>query len=192
MPPFDIGKIKIIRQISRLISVVCLLLFLPGCSPKYSAPADEYPQYEGEINRHTRLIQADSQRIFRILTREDLFKAICPQDTIVTYEAPLPYQEGTLVSTKIDHIFKLTWRSRVVEFIPDHKIRLQFLEGFFAGGTEIWKLESENGFTRTTHTLIIQPSGILKKLAWSLKVRRKHDKMVEVLLDNLEQVAETD
>jgi len=104
----------------------------------------------------------------------------------------LPYQAGTLVNTKIDHIFKLFWRSQVNEITQYKKIRLQFLSGFFAGGTEIWELEPENEFTRTTHTIIVQPQSFLKKLAWNLKVRRKHDKMVEVVLDNLKRAAETE
>jgi len=162
-----------------------------GCSTKYIVTSDKYAQYEGEANQHTRLIKADARRIYRILTRKDMFKAVCPPGTIITYESPLPYQVGTLVDTKIDHIFKLRWRSQVVEVIPDKKVRLQFLDGFFAGGTEIWELEPENGFTKTTHTIIVQPQGFLKKLVWSLKVRGKHNKMTEAFLDNLKRVAET-
>ncbi|MFZ0482262.1 MAG: hypothetical protein WAL93_02640, partial [Desulfobacterales bacterium] len=108
----------------------------------------------------------------------------------VTFEPVLPYQVGTFVNTKIDHIFKLTWRSQVIEINQNKKIRLQFLNGFFAGGTEIWELEPENEFTRTTHTIIVQPKGFFKKLVWNLKVRRKHNNMVETVLDNLKQAAE--
>ena len=104
----------------------------------------------------------------------------------------LSYQVGTFVNTKIDHIFKLIWRSQVIEINQYKKIRLQFLNGFFAGGTEIWELEPENEFTRITHTIIVQPQGFLKRLAWNLKVRRKHNKMVEAVLDNLKQAAETE
>ena len=162
-----------------------------GCSTKYIVTSDKYAQYKGEANQHTRLIKADARRIYRILTRKDMFKAVCPPSTIITYESPLPYQVGTLVDTKIDHIFKLRWRAQVMEVIPDKKVRLQFLDGFFAGGTEIWELEPENGFTKTTHTIIVQPQVFFKKLAWSLKVRSKHDKMTEAFLDNLKRVAET-
>ncbi len=99
---------------------------------------------------------------------------------------------GTFVNTQIDHIFKLLWRSQVIEINQKNKIKLQILSGFFAEGTEIWELEPENEFTRTTHTIIVQPQGFLKKLAWNLKVRRKHDKMVEAVLDNLKRAAETE
>lgn len=184
--------LKICCNFIILILCVCVLVFVPGCSTKYIVTADKYAQYEGEVNQHTRLIRADAQRIFRILTNEDMFKNACPQGTILTHKSPLPYQVGTYVDTKIDHIFKLKWRSQVVELIPDKKIRLQFKDGFFAGGTEIWELEPESKFTRTTHTIIVRPQGILKKLAWALKVRGKHNKMTEAFLDNLKRIAETE
>lgn len=176
----------------RLLFLIPVIFLLLGCSTKYSVTSDKYAQYEGEVNQHTRLIRSDAGRIFRILTHEETFKAVCPPGTMVTYEAPLPYQQGTLVATQIDHIFKLQWRSQVVELIPDQKIRLQFLDGFFAGGTEIWELEPEKGSIKTTHTIIVRSHGFLKKLAWSLKVRGKHDKMTEAFLDNLKRIAETE
>lgn len=110
----------------------------------------------------------------------------------MTFEPMLPYQVGTFVNTRIDHIFKLRWRSKVIEIIKNKKIKLQFLNGFFAGGTEIWELEPENEFIRTTHTVIVQPQGFLRKLAWNLKVKRKHDNVVEAVLDNLKRAVETD
>jgi ribosome-associated toxin RatA of RatAB toxin-antitoxin module len=97
---------------------------------------------------------------------------------------------GTLIKTRTAHIFELEWNARVEEMFSDSKIRLQLLDGFFAGGMEIWKLESKGEYTRVTHTIIIKPKGFLRKLAWILKVRRKHNKMVEVFLDNLKRVCE--
>jgi hypothetical protein len=96
-----------------------------------------------------------------------------------------------MIKTRIVHIFELDWTSRVEELIPDRKIRIQFLDGFFAGGTEIWELESVGEYTRVTHTIIVKPKGLVSQLAWILKVRLKHNKMVEALLDNLEEVSET-
>ena len=179
-------------QTLRLISCALLFFFLIGCSTQYIITSDKYSQYAGEINQHTRLIRAQRSRIFKMLTHEDTFKTICPQGTIVTYEPPLPYQVGTNVNTFIDHTFKLKWRSQVVALIPNEKIQLQFLDGFFAGGTEIWELEPENGFTRATHTFIVKPRGFIKKLIWSVKVRYKHDLMTEAFLDNLKRMAETE
>ena len=173
------------------IFFLLVFLFLHGCSSTYTVPSSKFPQYEGEINQHIRLIKAEKERIFHVLTDEKSFRTICPKGTIVTHESLPPYRVGSRVKTKIDHIFNLTWRSQVIEMVPNKKIRLQFLDGLFAGGTEIWELERKNELTRTTHTIIVQVNGFFKKLAWGLKVRRKHDKMVEAFLDNLKSLSET-
>jgi len=177
----------------RLYLLAALLLFvsLYGCSTKYIITSPQYNQYEGEINQHTRLIRAEKNLIFQILTQEEAFKEICPKGIIVTHESPPPYRVGLLIKTRILHIVKLDWNSRVEEVIPDKKIRLQFLDGFFTGGIEIWELGSVGEYTRVTHTIIVQPEGFFKNLAWILKVRLKHDKIVETLLDNLKKVSET-
>ncbi|MBW2329645.1 MAG: SRPBCC family protein [Deltaproteobacteria bacterium] len=174
-----------------LLAAVLLFLCLQGCSTKYTITSPKYAEYEGEINQHTRLVRAERSHVFQVLTQEESFKKICPKGTIVTHESPPPYKVGTLVKTKIVHIFELEWNSRVEEVIPDSKIRLQFLDGFFRGGTEIWELESETEYTRVTHTIIIQPKGLLEKLAWALKARMKHNKMTEAVLDNLKRLCET-
>jgi RNA binding exosome subunit len=64
------------------------------------------------------------------------------------------------------------------------------LDGFFAGGTEIWELETLGEETQVTHTIIVQPKGFFGNLVWTLKMRIKHDKMVEAVLDNLKRVSE--
>lgn len=177
----------------RLYPLAVLLLFLSfhGCSTKYTITSPHYNQYKGEINQHTRLIRAEKNLIFQILTQEKAFKEICPKDIMVTHESPPPYHIGLLIKTRILHIVKLDWNSRVEEIIPNQKIRLLFLNGFFAGGTEFWELERVGEYTRVAHTIIVQPKGCFKKLAWMLKVRRKHDTIIETLLDNLKKVSET-
>lgn len=183
------------RQICRLFICIYpgILLFSTffGCSTQYIIKSPKYSVYKGEINRHTRLISAERKWIFQIITQEQTFSQICPKGTIVTHESPPPYRVGTIIKTRIVHIFELDWTSRVEELIPNRKIRIQFLDGFFAGGMEIWELKSVGKYTRVTHTIIVQPKGFLRKLAWTLKVRLKHNKMVEALLDNLEKVSET-
>jgi hypothetical protein len=174
-----------------LIFIMLFILCFFGCSSKYTVSSSKYPQYDGEINQHVRLIKAEKQRVFHILTDEKSFRAICPTGTIVTHESAPPYQVGSRINTEVDHIFNLRWRSQVMEVIPGEKIRLQFVDGFFAGGTEIWELERIGEFTQTTHTIIVRVNGFFKKLAWGLKVRRKHDNMVEVFLDNLKSLSET-
>ena len=168
-----------------------LLSAFQGCSTKYTIHSPKYCHYEGEINQHRRVIRTDRRRIFQILTQESRFSQVCPQGTRVIHTSPLPYQVGTIVKTKIDHIYKLEWNSRVEEITRDTRIRLQFLDGFFSGGTELWELEPAGDRTWVSHTIIVQPRGLLRKLAWHLKVRLKHDKMLEALLDNLRRVCET-
>lgn len=174
-----------------LWGAVLLFLLLHGCSTKYIIKSPEYAMFKGEINQHARLIHAEKSRIFQILTQEETFEEICPEGTTVTHESPPPFRVGTLLKTRIEHVFELEWSSQVQEVIPDSKIRLQFLDGFFAGGMEIWELEGEGEYTRVAHTIIVQPRGILKKATWVLKVRLKHDKMTEALLDNLKKASET-
>ena len=174
-----------------LLAAVLLFLCLQACSTKYTITFPKYGEYEGEINQHTRLVRAERSHVFQVLTQEESFKKICPKGTIVTHESPPPYKVGTLVKTKMVHIFELEWNSRVEEVIPDSKIRLQFLDGFFRGGTEIWELEGEGEDTLVTQTIIVQPKGLLEKLAWALKVRMKHNKMTEAVLDNLKRLCET-
>jgi uncharacterized protein YndB with AHSA1/START domain len=178
------------QRIFCLQAAFLFLLFSQGCSSKYTLESSDYQGYEGEINQHTRLIQASRKRVFQILTREEAFREICPKGTIVTFETPPPYGVGTLVKTKITHIYEVEWNARVEEVLPPSRIRLHFLDGFFAGGTEIWELESLGEETQVTHTIIVQPTGFLGNLAWALKVRTKHDKMVEAVLDNLKRVSE--
>ncbi len=172
----------------------CLILFmatvlfvfsLSACSSKYTVKSSEYAGWEGEINKHVRLIKADPNQVFQVLTVEKTFGDICPKGTVVTHESPLPFKEGSLVKTKIENLFDLEWNSQVEEIIADRRIRLKFLDGFFSGGTEIWELEKVDQFTRVSHTIIFQLDGFIKKMAWLLKVRTKHDDMVEVFLDNL-------
>jgi ribosome-associated toxin RatA of RatAB toxin-antitoxin module len=160
-----------------------------GCASKYHVKAPDYAGYEGEINQHTRLIRADRDKIFQLITQEKSFQSLCPDHTIFTHKTPPPYRVGTQVNTKIDHIFKLQWNTQVEDLIPAQKIRLRFLDGFFAGGTELWEFEEEGDAVRVTHTIVVKPKG-LRKIAWLLKARRKHDEIVESVLDNLKQVSE--
>ncbi|OEU79052.1 MAG: hypothetical protein BA872_07635 [Desulfobacterales bacterium C00003060] len=167
---------------------VLLLSCLAGCGSTYTLKAPEYACYNGEINQHKRLIRAQKSRIFQILTNEKAIQEICPEGTIVTHKSSLTYGVGTLINTKVNHIFKLEWNTRVEEVIPLKMIRLRFLDGFFTGGTEIWEIEEQGEYTSVSHTIIVRPRSFLQKMAWVLKVRRKHDKMVEDFLENLQKV----
>ena len=175
------------KRICRLGVVGCaiLVVFICGCSTKYRLDATDYDGFEGEINQHTRWIHATAEELFAVVTDENRFQDLLPEGTVLTHVTPPPYQPGTIVRINVNHIFKLTWRSEVVEVLPHRRIRLTFLDGFFAGGTEIWEFAAENDGTRTTHTIIVNPQGFWRKVAWNLKARRKHDQMVEQMLDNL-------
>jgi hypothetical protein len=172
------------------ILVLAMFFALQGCSTKYTLNAPDYKGYAGEINQHSRIIKADKPHIFEILTTEELFAHLCPEGTIVTFVEPLPYQAGTRVETKIEHIFKLGWNSEVEEVVPYSSIRLRFLDGFFAGGKELWEFEDAGAGTRVTQTIIVAPEGFIRQVFWNTKVRLKHNKMVEVFLDNLKTLAE--
>ncbi len=176
-----------------VLAIAALLLScLAGCASRYTIKSPEYTRYNGEINQHKRLIRAQKSRIFQILTNKKAIQEVYPEGTIVTHESSLSYGMGTLVNTKVNHIFKLEWNTRVEEVIPHKMIRLRFLDGFFTGGTEIWEIEEQGEYTLVSHTIIVRPRGFLRKMAWILKVRRKHDKMVEAFLENLQKVLEAD
>jgi ribosome-associated toxin RatA of RatAB toxin-antitoxin module len=176
------------KQIS--FGMAVLMFLLGGCSSRYTVVSPKYDAYPGEINQHVRMIHAAPRAIFEILTRAEGMSALCPQGTIVTYLSPPPYEVGDLVETRVAHIFKLKWVSRVEAVEPYRRIRLKFQSGFFAGGTEIWEFEADGQNTRVSHTIIVTPKGVIKRVAWLSKVRRKHDKMVELFLDNLKNLAE--
>jgi hypothetical protein len=175
----------------QLTALICTVSCVIGCSTKYTVNADEYQGYDGEINQHVRIIHADRQRIFHLLTDEESFLSLCPEGTVVAFEGPVPYQRGTIVTTRIEHIFKLGWTSRVEEVIPGVRIRLTFQDGFFAGGTELWELEDAHGGVLVTQTIIVNPRGLIRRAFWNLKVRLKHNVMVEAFLDRLKDRAES-
>jgi hypothetical protein len=170
--------------------VAMLMFLLSGYASSYTVVSPKYDAYPGEINQHVRMIHAAPRAIFEILTRAEGMTALCPRGTIVTYLSPPPYDAGDFVETRVEHIFKLKWVSQVEAVAPYRMIRLKFQSGFFAGGTEIWEFEAAGEKTRVSHTIIVAPQGVIKRAAWLLKVRRKHDRMVEQFLDNLKHLAE--
>ncbi len=177
-------------NIHKIFYLFLIFFLFWGCSAQYRVNSEKYTPYQGEVNQHARLIMAFPDKIFKAITSADELEKICPGGTLVSFETPPPYGPGTIVKTRIEHIFKLGWESRVEEVVQGKKIRLKFISGFFNGGVELWEFESRGLYTMTTHTIIVEPHGIIKKLAWNLKVRRKHNKMVEIFLDNLKSQVE--
>ncbi len=181
-------KIKLSIQVS--LSIIAILYVCMGCSSRYTVPSSNDHPYSGEINRHVRLIQAEQEHIFQILTHPQGIRILCPQGTSVSYLSPQPYSVGDIVETRVEHIFKLKWAARVDQVIDSQLIRLTFQDGFFRGGTELWELSPQDNGTLVIQTIFVEPKGFLKRLAWATKVGRKHDKMVELFLDNLKYIAE--
>jgi hypothetical protein len=177
--------------IKTIIRFLFLLLLLTGCTSQYTVLPSKEAVYSGEANRHVRWIQADSQQIFQLLTSPQGMRSLCPDGTVVSYLSPAPYAEGDLVETRIEHVFKLKWVSQVEQVVTNQSIQLTFQSGFFSGGTELWELYPENNGTRVSHSIFVEPRGFFKRLAWMTKVRHKHDKMVELCLDNLKRTAES-
>jgi len=184
-------KLKKNVRIKTILSILSLLLLLTGCASQYTVLPTKEPAFSGEANRHVRWIQADSQQIFQILTSPQGMKSLCPDGTEVLYLSPIPYAEGDLVETRIEHVFKFKWISQVDQVVANQSIRLTFQNGFFSGDKELWELYPESNGTRVSHTIFVEPRGFIKRLIWAAKVRHKHDKMVELLLDNLKQTAES-
>ncbi len=185
--------LKLIKNIpiKTIIHFLFLLLLLTGCTSQYTVLPSKEAVYSGEANRHARWIQADSQQIFQLLTSPQGMRSLCPDGIVVSYLSPTPYAEGDLVETRIEHIFKLKWVSQVEQVVTNQLIQLTFQSGFFSGGTELWELYPENNGTRVSHSIFVEPRGFFKRLAWMTKVRHKHDKMVELFLDNLKRTAES-
>lgn len=177
--------------IKTIIKFLFVLLLPGGCASPYTVLPSNVPAYSGEANQHARWIQADCQRIFQILTSPRGMQSLCPEGTVISFLSPSPYVEGGLVETRIEHIFKLKWISQVEQVVANQSIRLIFLSGFFSGGTELWEFYPEANGTCVSHTIFVDPKGFFKRLAWVTKVRRKHDKMVELFLDNLKQATES-
>lgn len=181
-------KLKTLKIALAILSVTFLLA---GCTSKYTLPSSTIPAETREINQHVRWIKADSQVIYHMITSPDGMRSLCPDGTIVSYLSPSPYSTGDIVETRIDHIFKLKWTSKVEQVQANRSIRLVFQNGFFSGGQEKWDFTPDKGGTRVSHTIIVPPMGILKQLVWVTKVRHKHDQMVELFLNNLKKYAET-
>lgn len=163
---------------------------LSACSAPQSQFYKRYDTFAGEHNQHTRIIQAPPELIFSLLTDPDRFTEMVPEYTIVSFDTPPPYRVGTRLKIKIDHLLEFTWHTQVKEIVPNRKTRLEFLDGLFKGGAEIWELIPEQGGTRVLQTIVVEPRGWIRRFIWNFKARRRHNAMTEKFLDNLKAKAE--
>lgn len=178
------------KTFSTGLGLLACAALLAACASSYTLQAARYQDAAGEVNQHERFIAAPPEVVFNMVTDKDRIGDFCPPGTTVTYLSPPPYAVGHKVETRVDHIFNLKWMSRVQAVAPLRRIQLTFLDGFFQGGTEIWEFQPQPGGTLVRHTIVVQPAGWIRRQIWRLKVRRKHDIMVEHFLDNLKQAAE--
>jgi ribosome-associated toxin RatA of RatAB toxin-antitoxin module len=174
---------------------LCGLLSLCLCSAcaKHTIPARlQYLHYEGQVNEHHIMIQAPPERIFAILTDEDRFPGLVPCDRIrVSCVTQRPYRVGTLIRTQTGFKIKISWLSKVVDLAPPRRITLQFQDGIFRGGYEVWELEPVGDQTMVSHTILYKLSNFMYRLLWSVKnVEEKHNSLVENTLHNLRRTAE--
>ena len=85
--------------------------------------------------------------------------------------------------------FRLT--HLVLDIVLFHFDSTQIFRRFFYQRNGNLKNEERGEYTLVSHTIIVRTGSFFQKMAWVLKVRRKHDKMVEDFLENLQKVSET-
>lgn len=181
------------RRRNRLGTMICLIwsvVWLTACSAPQSQFHKTYDNIPGEPNQHVRLIDASPERIFKILTHQESFTALVPEYAAVTFDSET-YSVGTRLTTHINHLLEFTWHSQVQEIVPNQKIRLEFMDGLFMGGAEIWEMQPHAEKTLVMQTIVVAPRGWIRKFIWNLKARRRHNIMVEKFLDSLKEMAET-
>ena len=73
---------KIYLSVICFLGTVSILFSLVACSSKYTVKSTEYAGWEGEINQHVRLVRAEPNQVFKILTAEKAFGEICPKSRL--------------------------------------------------------------------------------------------------------------
>ncbi|MHC1742430.1 MAG: type II toxin-antitoxin system RatA family toxin [Syntrophobacteraceae bacterium] len=183
---------SLIRALAFLLPA--LSLALSGCAKPALPQGLQHLAYPGRTNEHHIVIEAPPERIFSILTDFDRFPGLVPSDRIrVSKQTGGPYGVGTVIRTETGYKIKVSWTTRVVDFQECRKITLQFQEGMFRGGYEIWDLEPDGEKTRVSHTILFNLSNFIYRILWVLKdVESKHNILVEATLHNLKRASEAD
>jgi ribosome-associated toxin RatA of RatAB toxin-antitoxin module len=175
---------------------ICWMLFcsLTGCVKPIVPDRLQYLGYAGRVNEHRIAIDAPPERVFSILTDFDRFPSLVPSDRIrVTKETAGPYGVGTLIRTQTGYKIKVSWTTKVVDIQEGRKIILQFQEGMFRGGYEIWELQQESERTHVSHTILFNIANAVYRFFWVLKgIESKHNILVEATLRNLKLASESD
>ncbi|NVM22805.1 MAG: SRPBCC family protein [Desulfobacterales bacterium] len=186
---FKIAFVRLRRWAACLVAVT-----LVGCA---TAPVPErlqFLEYQGSVNEHDIFIQAPPSRIFALLTDFDRFPALLPSDRIqMTKVSPEPYRIGTVIRTQTRYRISLRWNTQVVAKQADRRLVLQFLDGIFRDGYEIWELRQEGTGTRVSHAIVYNIANFLYHTFWVLKrVESRHDALIEDTLLNLKQACEAE
>ena len=180
------------KNFSIFYFTLSLLLFTQGCNKHVVPEQYRYLNFEGKVNQHKKVIKAKQETIFTMITDIDIFKTLYPTGFIEVSQASSDYLTiGTLRNTQTKYIVNLNWDSKVIELIENKKIVLQFLNGIFQNGYEIWELEVRDGNTEVRHTILYNIHGFFYSLVWSLKKgENRHDYLVEETLNSLKRKAE--
>ena len=164
-----------------------LLAFL-GCAAPPPVPERlEFLDYQGHVNEHHVVIQADSSQVFAVLTDFERFVTLVPADRVrLTKVTPGPYEVGTVIRAEMLYKVSLGWDSQVVKVQEDERLILQFQDGPFRGGYEVWELNPQGSSTKVSHTLVYNISNFLYRLVWVLKRgEQKHNTLTQATLQNL-------
>jgi len=181
------------KNFSIFYFTLSLLLFTQGCNKHVVPEQYRYLNFKGRVNQHKKLIKAKPDAVFTMITDIDIFKTLYPTGFIEVSQASSDYLTiGTLRNTQTKYIVTLNWDSKVIELIENKKIVLQFLNGIFQNGYEIWELEACDDYTEVGHTVLYNIHGFFYSLVWSLKKgENRHDYLVEETLNSLKRKAET-
>jgi len=170
-----------------------MALILLGCATPPPVPERlEFLNYQGQVNEHHILIQASPSQVFAVLTDFDRFVTFIPSDRVeLSKVTPGPYQVGTTIRAETMYKIKLSWHSKVVQMEKDRLLVLQFKDGPFKDGYEVWELSPQGSCTRVSHTFVYNTSNLLYRLVWVFKRgEKKHNTLTEVTLLNLKRECE--
>ena len=174
----------------RVLLAGLMALILLGCATPPPVPERlEFLNYQGHVNEHHTLIMASPSQVFTVLTDFDRFVTLIPTDRIALSKVtPGPYQIGTTIRAETMYKIKLSWHSRVVRMEKDRLLVLQFQDGPFRDGYEVWELRPQGSCTRVSHTFVYNISNVLYRLVWVVKRgEQKHNTLTEVTLQNLKR-----
>jgi ribosome-associated toxin RatA of RatAB toxin-antitoxin module len=173
-----------------ILAVAALLL--SDCATPPVPERLEFLNYQGQVNEHHIIIQAPPSRVFDVLTDFDRFVTLIPSNRVrLKKMTPGPYQVGTTIRAETTYKIKLIWDSQVEQIQKDRLLVLQFQNGPFKGGYEVWELKTTGSCTRMSHTLVYNISNSFYRLVWLMKRgERRHNILTEVTLLNLKRECE--